>query len=178
MGWGFSKPEEPRGRESSWLDPRLVVAPSPIEGRGLFAGEPIGAGEVVVRLGGERLTDEAFRERGLVEYSSVAIGERLNLLLIDDEPVNFGNHSCDPNLRMADEVTRVARRPIAAGEEVTSDYAVYTADLSWSMFCRCGSPLCRGVVANDDRRRPELRARYANHFGPFLNRRIARAFGP
>ena len=50
---------------SSWLDPRVVVAPSPIEGRGLFARAPIEAGEVVMRLGGEVLTDEECHDRRL-----------------------------------------------------------------------------------------------------------------
>lgn len=147
------------GSASSWLDPWVIVLPSPIEGRGLFAREPIAAGEVVVRLAGERLTDNEFRARGLVTYSAIAIGEELNLLLADDGPVNFGNHSCDPNLWMADAVTLIARRPIAAGEEVTSDSALYTADLPWSMPCRCGTPRCRGVVTNDDWRRSDLRER-------------------
>lgn len=162
---------------SSWLDPRVIVLPSPIEGRGLFARERIETGEAVIRVGGERLTDDEFRTRKLVIYSALAIGEHLNLLLTDDGPVNFGNHSCDPNLWMADEVTLIARRPIAAGEEVTSDYAMYTADLPWSMPCRCNSRLCRGIVTNDDWQQSELQGRYAGHFSPFLNRRIAQASG-
>ena len=95
-----------RYEASSWLDPRVVVAPSRIEGRGLLA-----------------------------------------------------------------------RTPIAAGEEVTVDYAQHTADLPWSMPCRCGSPLCRGTVTNEDWRRRDVQQRYAGHFSPFLNRRIAAAGG-
>ena len=166
-----------RYEASSWLDPRVVVAPSRIEGRGLFARTPIAAGEVVMRLGGEVLTDDEHRTRIQGRYSSLAIDDRLNLLLDDDRPVTFGNHSCDPNLWMADEVTLTARRPIAAGEEVTVDYAQHTADLPWSMPCRCGSPLCRGTVTNEDWRRPDVQQRYAGHFSPFLNRRIAAASG-
>ncbi len=37
------------------------------------------------------------------------------------------NHSCDSNLWMADEATVVARRDIAAGEELTLDYALHPA---------------------------------------------------
>ncbi len=157
---------------SSWLDPRVVVAPSPIEGRGLFAREPIEEGEVVMRLGGEVLTDDEFAARSLVKYSALAIDDGLNLLL-DDSPVNFGNHSCDANLWMTNEVTSGARHRIEAGEEVTVDYALHTADLPWSMPCRCDSPVCHGVVTNDDGRRPDVQQRYAGHFSPFLNRRIA-----
>ena len=159
---------------SSWLDPRVVVAPSAIEGRGLFARAPIEAGEVVARLGGEVLTDDEFRARSrrLAKYSALAIGDGRHLLLDDDSPAGFGNHSCDSNLWMADEVTVVARRRIEAGEEVTVDYALHTADTPWSMACRCVAPACRGVVTSDDWRRRDVQERYAGHFSPFLNRRI------
>jgi uncharacterized protein len=158
-----------------WLDPRIYVAPSPIEGLGLFARAAIEEGDVVVRLGGEVLTDEEFRARDLEKYSALAIDDGLNLLIDNDSPTNFGNHSCDANLWMADEVTLIARRPIAAGEEVTVDYATHTADLAWSMTCSCGSPHCRRIVTNEDWRRPDVQERYAGHFSPFLNRRIAAA---
>jgi hypothetical protein len=154
------------------LDPRVIVAPSRIEGSGLVARARIEPGEIVVRLGGRVLTDDEFRGLRLVTYSSLAIGDHLNLLLDDATPATFGNHSCDPTLWMADEVTLSARRPIAPGDEVTVDYALHTADLPWSMACRCGSLLCRGTITSDDWRRPELQARYAGHFSPFINTRI------
>lgn len=37
----------------------------------------------------------------------------------------FVNHSCDPVVWMRDDVTVVARRAIASGEEITGDYAVW-----------------------------------------------------
>jgi uncharacterized protein len=43
------------------------------------------------------------------------------------------------------------------------------------MTCLCGSPLCRGVVAGDDWRRPELRERYGEHWVPALLTRIRSA---
>jgi len=98
-----------------WLDPRVVVAPSAIEGLGLFARAAIEIGEVVVRLGGEVLTDEEFRTRHLEKYSTLAIDDGLNLLIDNDSPTNFGNHSCDANLWMADSVTLIARSRIAVG---------------------------------------------------------------
>jgi len=42
------------------------------------------------------------------------------------------------------------------------------------MECRCGSPLCRGVITGDDWRRTDLQARYRGHFSPFIDARIAR----
>lgn len=127
-----------------------------------------------MRLRGTVLTDDEFQALRLVKYSALSIGEDLNLLIDEDSPVVFGNHSCDSNLWMDDEVTLSARRAIKPGEEVTVDYALHTADLPWRMDCHCGSVVCRGVVTQDDWRRADVQARYAGHFSPFLNTRIAR----
>ncbi|HEY8602198.1 MAG TPA: SET domain-containing protein-lysine N-methyltransferase [Thermomicrobiales bacterium] len=161
----------------SWLDPRIAVRRSPIDGLGLFATAPIRAGEIVIRWGGRPITDEELRalERRWREtgepYSCAAIGEGLSLLQDDDDPLRYGNHSCDPNLWLADAVTETARRAIVTGEELTFDYALATV-VPWSMPCRCGAPDCRGVIAGDDWQLPELQLQYRGHFSPFINARI------
>jgi hypothetical protein len=158
-------------RERSWLDPRVVVGPSPIHNRGLFATAAIREGEVVAIIGGSVISDAELAR--LSEHSSTAIGGELNLLQASDDPLRHGNHSCDPNLWLTDEVTLVARRPIGAGEELTTDYATMTGFADWHMRCNCGSPRCRNVVRGTDWRLPDLQARYRGHFSPFLNERIA-----
>jgi hypothetical protein len=156
---------------TSWLSPKLVVGPSPIEGSGLFARETIAAGEIVVRIGGEPI-DEA-RLRSLTPpYSSVTLGEDRHLLVDPTDPVRFGNHGCDPNLWHLDAVTIAARRSIEAGEEALIDYATHTALEDWSMVCRCGSALCRGRVSGADWRHPDLQRAYAGHWTPALQDRI------
>ncbi len=149
----------------------MVVRPSAIHGRGLFANASIREGEVVAVIGGSLISD-AELER-LSEHSSTAIGGGLNLLQASDDPLRFGNHSCAPNLWLTDEVTLVARRSIAAGEELTTDYATMTGFAEWHMQCNCGSASCRNVVRGTDWRLPELQGRYRGHFSPFLNERIA-----
>ena len=104
---------------------------------------------------------------------TVALAVDRHLVLPAGTPNGAGNHSCDPNLWWADEVTLVTRRPVRAGEELTSDYATSSDDPGFRMTCTCGSPLCRGVVRGDDWRRPELQERYAGHWVPHLERRIA-----
>lgn len=160
----------------SWLDPRIEIHSSSIEGRGIFARSVITAGEIIERWGGIPITDAeladiASREAG---YNSAAIGEGMNLLLAPDDPIGFGNHSCDPNLWMGDATTVMARRDIAPNEELTIDYATHTVSAGWCMEsdCRCGSPLCRRVITGSDWRRAELQERYAGHFSPFINTRI------
>ena len=85
------------------------------------------------------------------------------------------NHSCDPNLWMQNERTVCARREIAAGEELTMDYALATRTPEWRMECRCGTSECRGVITGNDWQLPELQQRYSGHFSPFINARIDRA---
>lgn len=83
------------------------------------------------------------------------------------------NHSCDPNLWMEDNVTVIARRDIAPGEEVVGDYAVWEAEPEYVLpDCRCGSPLCRETITGNDWMLPELQERYRGHFLPFINERI------
>jgi uncharacterized protein len=159
---------------SSWLNPKLIVRESRIAGLGLFAIAPVERGEECCHLAGELMTDERFRVHvaSRARYSALAVDERLNLVQSDDDPATKGNHSCDPNMWLADTLTVVARRPIAAGDEATIDYASLTVEATWSMECKCGSPLCREIVTGDDWRLPELRARYEGHWSPFIERRI------
>ena len=180
---GRDEPAAGRYRAITWTDPRAEGRPSPIHGRGLFARAPIRRGEAVSVVGGEPMTGEEFGRfaAAACRYNAVRIGEDLNLV----EPLEVTaaeegslNLSCDPNLWMADEVTLVSRADIAAGEELTVDYALFTADPGWALDpCGCGSSLCRGRVTGEDWRLPRLQERYRGRFSPFLNRRIARAAG-
>ena len=61
--------------EEVWVDLRLVVRMSPIDGRGLFAVGPVPEGTVVVRLGDE-MVDEASRKMAV---KVVARGKRAGL---------------------------------------------------------------------------------------------------
>lgn len=162
---------------TSWLSPKLEFRPSPIDGLGLFAKAPIEVGEPVAVMGGEALTDEEFAAHiaSVPRWSAAAIDEGLNVLQDPDDPLSRGNHSCDPNLWMADELTLVPRRPLGPGEEATVDYALMTVDEAWSMVCRCGAAACRGTVSGIDWRQGGLQAVYRGHFSPFIGRRIATA---
>jgi uncharacterized protein len=160
-------------RKTTWLNPKVEVRGSPIQGQGLFAKERMDEGEPVVIMGGRVLTIQQFQSLKLEKYSAAAIGENLHMLLDTPNPAENGNHSCDANTWMLDEVTTTARRSIEVAEEITIDYATQTDDPAWSVACKCGSDVCRGVVRGDDWKLPDVQARYAGHFSPFLNRRIA-----
>lgn len=161
---------------TTWYDPRAKVRPSAIQGMGMFASQPIREGEIVVKIGGSVMTEEEFRVyiSTVSRYNAVQIGEELHLVGVPTSLEGM-NHSCDANLWMSDEVTVVARRDIATGEELTQDYALYTASPTWSMQpCCCGTPFCRQIITGNDWQRPDVQERYRDHFSLFLNERIRR----
>lgn len=166
-------------RDRSWTDPRIQVRTSGIEGKAGFATSLIHEGEAVVVIGGTVFTDAEFREFVLtgVLFDAIQIGEDRHLVdLTPDSRATNGslNHSCDSNLWMRDEVTLVARRDILPGEELTVDYALFTAVPDWVLEvpCACGSPVCRHTITGNDWQFPEVQERYRDHFSPFINARI------
>jgi uncharacterized protein len=136
----------------TWLNPKIEVRSSPIEGKGLFANEPIAKGEQLTRNGDDDyiiMTDEAFQAFTTTasSYDAVALGNgmhRVSTVPRDQDPSNYGNHSCDPTAETNNEGL-VATRDIKADEEITSDYALGSSK-NWSMMCNCGALNCRKIV--------------------------------
>jgi uncharacterized protein len=166
---------------TSWYDPRVGIRPSTIQGGGMFALGPIRAGETVAIVGGTLMTGEEFTAylATVDRWNAHQIGEDahlVDLIKTPDKVEGSINHSCDSNLWMGDEVTLVARRDIAEGEELTLDYALTTVDPNWALDqpCQCGAARCRGTATGTDWLLPEVRSRYASHFVPFINERIRR----
>ena len=102
---------------------------SPIEGVGLFADEPIAEGTVVWRF--EPGIDLVVPEErvALLPEAARAFFRRYAFpcpffpggLLLGFDNTRFVNHSARPNLDNSGPDT-IARRAIAAGEELTTDY--------------------------------------------------------
>jgi hypothetical protein len=119
------------------------VKRSPIEGDGLFARAPIAAGTPVSRLGGRLVTGAelevlfaaAAAAPGQPYVDCLTVGDRLHLVLPPGRRNGKGNHSCDPNLWWHGGYTLSARRDIAAGEELTNDYATSTDSADFVMPC-------------------------------------------
>lgn len=161
-----------------WTNPRVEIRASSIEGNGLFACTPLKEGEVVEVMGGMVLNEtefETFLQTTAKPYNAIQIAE--GLYLVEHPEVTRTrrgslNHSCNPNLWMDDEATFVARTDIEAGEELTVDYALFTARPGWAMDCRCGSRLCRQRVTGNDWKLTELQDRYRGHFSPYIDERI------
>lgn len=160
----------------SYLSPKTAVRESPIQGRGLFAASPIGKGEIVAIKGGRIITRELLeRLRPRLGSAEVQIAHDLFICPTDEEEregsMIFSNHSCDPNIGVRGEITFVAMRDIARGEELTHDWAM-TDDDETSTPCRCGAKKCRGTITGKDWQNLELQERYAGYFSAYLAEKI------
>lgn len=165
----------------SYISPKAAVKPSPIQGRGLFAVEPILRDEIVCVKGGHifdrRRLEELAPRLGPAE---IQIAEDLFIGPVAEEEregsMIFSNHSCEPNICVRGEITFVALRDIAAGEELTHDWAT-TDDDGYEMECRCGAAVCRGTVTGQDWRRHDLQEKYGRRFSSYLLEKIGRLRG-
>ena len=155
---------------------KTEVRPSPIHGRGLFAREAIAQGEVVAVKGGHIISRAQLREiTPLLGPVEIQVGDDLFIAPLTPEEregsMLYTNHSCNPNLGLRGEITFVALRDIAAGEELTHDWAM-TDDDDYSMECHCEAPQCRGTLTGKDWQRRDLQKRYAGFFSAYLAGKI------
>lgn len=162
---------------ASWFSAKTRKHDSAIEGRGLFAREAIGAGDIVAVKGGsvmDRATFEAVKAQ--VTPAEIQIEDDLFIAptTVEDVPANMLNlnHSCDPNVGVRGQITFVAMRDVAVGQELTIDYAMIDGDPDEQMTCGCGAPKCRGTITGDDWRLPDLQQKYEGYFSRYLADRI------
>jgi len=159
----------------SWLNPYAELRDAGPKGIGAFATAPIAAGSTVSVFGGYVCDREQFAS--LPEYRqthSLQIDDHLFMVCDEaSEPADFLNHSCEPNCGISGSIMLVALRDIAAGEELTFDYAMCDDDPYDEFECACESPQCRLKVTGNDWMLRELHDRYRGYFSHYLARRIA-----
>ncbi len=162
---------------SSYITGKAVKGQaSGIQGRGLFATAPIPAGEIVAIKGGHIVDTATLRGLpALLRNSEIQIADGFHLVALSEdeyEPVMlFINHSCEPNVGFAGNVVLVAMRDIGAGEELTTDYALFD-DSDEQMQCRCGAAGCRSVIDGRDWQRADLQSKYGGYFSAYLRQRM------
>ena len=125
----------------------LVVRESRI-GLGAFTTAPFKAGEIIVDWSEHPLFVDPPRIPKDWRFVQVAPGV-FNGPLGPEHPDAYINHSCEPNSeirRARPQVLLVALRDIAAGEEITFDYATLYRK-PWTMRCSCGTSSCRQVIS-------------------------------
>lgn len=159
-----------------------VVLPRPTGDLGLFAARPIEAGALIVAWSdaGQSLLRST---EGIVPSSPrhPEWCRRYSWPLTDEiwvtpsrEPEDWRpiNHSCDPNAWW-EGLDIVARRDIAAGEEITLEYATFHDERMDAFVCRCGSPSCRRIVRGGDHLLDAMEG-YDGHFSDQVAGRRAR----
>jgi SET domain-containing protein len=161
----------------SYRSPKTEVRASPIHGRGLFAIADISKDEIVAVKGGHIIDGRLLREQISPALGSVEIqiGDDFYIAPVTaeqrDGSLLYSNHSCDANLGIRGEITFVAMRSIAAGEETTHDWCM-TDDGDYILSCNCGAPNCRGKLTGKDWQKPELQKKYAGYFSAYLQKKI------
>lgn len=145
---------------------QVILGRSSIHSYGLFSGEYIEPGDLVIEYVGEIIRHSLanIRERKLEEQLKAAGSKemassyffRLDLTYVVDAThtgnlARFINHSCDPNctakvvqLEGTDHIVFYARKPISRGDEITYDYKfAIEDDPRKKIACLCGMPACR-----------------------------------
>lgn len=79
------------------------------------------------------------------------------------------NHSCDPTAWL-DGLDVTARRDLAAGDEITLDYATFCTEPMLPFACACGAADCRGTIRGSDHLEPFVE-RYGDHVSDHVRRR-------
>ena len=131
------------------------VQKSPIATYGIFAVQDLQAGEVIVS--GESSSQKIATLPHLQSHWSASQREAFLryiyplsetvMVLRHPDPAEWlvQNHSCNPNTAYQG-LNLVALQEIAAGEELTVDFATFRDENRLEFDCQCGAPQCRGNV--------------------------------
>jgi hypothetical protein len=159
----------------NFLTPRAQSLPAGVKGRGVFAVDPIAAGDTVAGFGGYMVSKDEFEALpALRVMHSIQMTDDLYLVgPHETEDADLVNHSCEPNCGLLGATILIAMRDIEPGEEITFDYATCDGSAYDEFECACGTAFCRGKITGRDWLLPDLQRRYRGWFSPYLTRRIA-----
>jgi SET domain-containing protein len=141
---------------------RITARRSPVHGKGLFALQPIAAGERLIEYKGEVTSWRRAAARQRSEAGHTFVFGLSNGRVIDGSrggnSARFLNHACAPNCEAIEAGERVfihALAPIAAGDELFIDYGLcidgaITEDVRAQYRCHCGAATCRRSMLGND----------------------------
>ncbi len=163
-----------RRRQRAWR-----VLPRAAGEYGVFATRDIAAGETIFGWEGQRrrLVTRSHverhwspRERERFARHAWPLTDEI-WVAWDEDPEGWRpvSHGCDPNAWLSG-LDVVARRPVAAGEEILLDHATFKDERMPAFACACGSPECRGIVRGDDYLL-DVVSRYEGHLSEHVARR-------
>lgn len=157
-------PPAPHSDVVAKSEPSFYAAQSPSHGMGVFARRVIEAGEHIMTFTGTvtHATDTDFNDYHLQVGEDWYLGPSGH----EDDLVN---HSCEPNAGFQGGLMLIARRTIAAGEEITMDYGCIIDEADFGGFpCTCGAVGCRGMVRSFRHESPAVQALLMDWAMPYL----------
>ncbi|MFM8320726.1 MAG: SET domain-containing protein [Chloroflexota bacterium] len=141
-------------------------------GQGVFAGRAYRPGELVLRVTGR-----------VIDHQTIfSIQVDWDRHIDPDPPYKYLNHSCSPNLGVCSGAAGLpelyALREIAAGEQLTFDYAMteychyprLDPQQDFDLTCYCGAPNCRGRLGYYSELSEADRQRYSGFISAYLLR--------
>jgi len=145
-------------------------------GKGLFTKAPLRKGEVIATwwpMWETRMKrKEAFKHARAGNHYIMQADDDTYFVSLEPDTTDYINHSCDPNIGLSGPAEFVAMRDIAAGEEITFDYAISESDPCWILRCDCGRPGCRRVIRGTDWKKPELQQKYGPYFSDYIKKKM------
>lgn len=141
---------------------RITARRSPVHGKGLFALQPIAAGERLIEYKGELTSWRRAAARQRSEVGHTFVFGLSDGRVIDGSrggnSARFLNHACAPNCEAIETGERVfihALTAIAPGDELFIDYGLsvdgaLTEEVRAQYRCHCGAPTCRRSMLGDD----------------------------
>ncbi|MFT3844018.1 MAG: SET domain-containing protein-lysine N-methyltransferase [Lacibacter sp.] len=137
------------------LQKKYVMKGNSIAGFGIYATQPIAAGEVIFkgeerpqRIVTKRYVEENWlpEEKLLFKHYAVPLSSEVYVLW-DNNPTEWApqNHSCSPNTAYKG-LNLVAIRQVSAGEELTMDYSDLLNESAETFDCQCGALGCRKKI--------------------------------
>lgn len=155
-----------RTRPAAAAGEPIIVRRSRIHGAGVYARGPIAAGARIIEYTGEKITKaESVRRERARQAEQARGGDGCVTIFTLNRRYDLDgrsarnvarriNHSCAPNCRaeqVRGRIWIVARRDIAAGEELTFDYGYPLSE--WRLHpCRCGATRCPGFIVGAGQR--------------------------
>lgn len=114
------------------MSKNIYVAPSSIEGNGVFSKKKFKKGQTVFLFKGN-VYHRVNKGKKDTYANPNSIGFGKNLWIDPTGNFPFINHSCNPNTGIKGKVTFTALRNIKKGDEITFDYSIIEEDTQWEM---------------------------------------------
>lgn len=126
---------------------KIYIAKSAINGKGIFAGEDILAGDRVQYIKGKPVKNVVKSKKDSRAINNWIGVSKQFWMNTEGTPFRFINHSCNPNAAIMGTKTLVALKNIKKDTEVTIDYSMSDADPYWEgIRCNCGARYCRKKI--------------------------------